>query len=606
MGFLEPISGIIAGSAGCVLVLLFWMLKLRRKPVRVSSTMLWKRSIRDLEGNIPWQRVKPSMLLLLQLLAVILLALAIARPYQDGTDWSDTSGEVVILIDAGASMNAVANSSGKTRLDIAKEDAIDVVRSIGARSSSARFRVFRAGASARQMTSAPVSWRQARGAIESIESSDAASDLAAAITLANLSVAEANEQTETEALDSEGPESSAVVYAFTDSRVDDPAVQLIRPVQETRDGWERGNLGIVLVGAQRDVIDPVQCRVFVTVAGKVKGEGSIGVTLRARVDGVVRSIQSIALKPNQDGIAEAAATMVFPLDRAGVIELELARPDVLAIDNVAWISMPDPTPIVTTIVATDRDADPLLVDVVRASTAGVVEVVSPNEPVASGTGLMIFDRTVRPENLLLPTIQIGSVAEEQDQVRPTRRVLGWDRGHPLMQDVDLGRLRYTTLDDTRPQASPEVQVVARDQSGPIIIETARSGVRHIKVGFSIEDSNWGVQLSMPIFFANAVQHLLPGTSGSGVVHRTGVDAERIGFADESQAQFAYSLLDRSQTLQAGPWIASSGFDRSRGDQLGRSRDGTGGRVELWRWLVLAGLFVLTLEWTLDLLRRRLI
>lgn len=606
MGFLEPISGIIAGSVGCVLVLLFWMLKLRRRPVRVSSTMLWKRSIRDLEGNIPWQRVKPSMLLLLQLLAVILLALAIARPYQEGTDWSDASGEVVILIDAGASMNAMVNSSGKTRLDIAKEDAIDVVRSIGARSSTARFRVFRAGASARQMTSAPVSWRQARGAIESIESSDAASDLVAAITLANLSVAEANEQAESEAPDTDGPETSSVVYAFTDSRVDDPAVRLMRPAQNTRTDWESGNLGIVLVGAQRDVIDPEQCRVFVTVAGKVEGEGSIGVTVRARVDGLVRSSQSIALKPNEDGIAESAATMVFSLDRAGIIELELARPDVLAIDNVAWISMPDPTPIVTTIVAADRNADPLLVDVVRASTGGVVEVVTPNEPVASGTGLMIFDRTLRPENLLLPTIQIGKVAEEQGQPSPTRRVLGWDRGHPLMQDVDLGRLRYTTSDDSRPQTTPEVQVVARDQSGPIIIETARSGVRHVAVGFSIEDSNWGVQLSMPIFFANAVQHLLPGTSGSGVVHRTGADTERIGFADESEGQLAYSLLDRTQTLQAGPWSELSGYQRSGGDQLGQSRDGTGGRIELWRWLVLAGLVILTMEWTLDLLRRRLI
>ncbi|MGJ8637596.1 MAG: vWA domain-containing protein [Phycisphaerales bacterium] len=615
MGFLEPIAGIVAGSIGCVLVLLFWMLKLRRKPVRVSSTMLWKRSIRDIEGNIPWQRVKPSMLLFMQLLAVILLALAIARPFQDGTDWSDVSGEVVVLIDAGASMNAIANPSGETRLDIAKADAIELVRSVGARSSSARFRVFRVGASARQMTSSPVSWRQARGAIQSIESSDAASDLDAAITLANLSIAESSSQADPESADLENSASSAVVYAFSDSRVDDPAVRLMRPVQSDDNDWDPGNLGIVQVGAQRDVIDPDVCRVFVTVAGKVEGDASIGVTIRARVDGEVRASQSIALEPNEDGVAEAAATMVLSLDRAGIIELELTRPDVLAIDNVAWISMPDPTPIVTTIVAADAAADPLLVDVVRASTAGMVSVVSPNESVASGTGLMIFDRTDRPENLLLPSIEIGrsqsgSGAEDQEQFRPTRRVLGWDRGHPLMQDVDLGRLRYTTPDATRPQASPEIQVVARDQAGPIIYERARSGIRHISVGFSIEDSNWGVQLSMPIFFANAVQHLLPGTSGSGVVHRTGVDAEQIGFADDAQAdpqdQVAYSLLNRTQTLQAGPRTGGSLLDRNAGDQLGQSRDGSGGRVELWRWLVLAGLIVLTLEWTLDLLRRRLI
>lgn len=601
MGFLEPIAGVIAGSVGCLLVVLFWMLKLRRRPVSVSSTMLWKRSIRDLEGNIPWQRVRPSMLLLLQLIGVILLALAIARPYQDGAGWSQVSGEVMIIVDVGASMSAIADPSGKSRLDIAKEDASDLVRTIGSRSSTSRFRVFRAGSSAQSMTSAPVSWRQARAVIQSIEPSDAASDLSAAITLANLSASESEDSADEETADN-----SIVLYALTDALIDDSAVRVIRPSVDQNRDWDTGNLGIVLVGAQRDVVDPEQCRVFVTVAGKMEGDDSVGVTIRARVDGVVRSSQSIALDPNEDGIAEAAATLVFPLATAGIVELELSRPDVLMSDNSAWISMPDPTPITTTIVAKDSQADPLLVDVVRASTRGVVEVVSPDQSVASGTGFVVFDRVERPKNTVLPTIQIGSDPVGADQSQSTRRVLGWDRGHPLMQDIDLGRLRYTVGGDQRPEAGSDAQVVARDQDGPVIVETAQAGVRHLWIGFSIENSNWGVQISMPIFFANAVQHLLPGTSGSGVVHHTGVDAERIGFAEDSDSQLAYSLLDRSQTLRAGPVTVANADNASRGgDEFAQGAGGPGGRVELWRWLVLAGLIVLTLEWTLDLLRRRL-
>lgn len=604
MGFLEPIAGFIAGSVGCLLVVLFWMLKLRRRPVRVSSTMLWQRSIRDLEGNIPWQRVRPSMLLLLQLIGVILLALAIARPYQDGAGWSRVSGEVMIIVDAGASMSAITDPSGESRLDIAKKDASDLVRTIGSRSSTSRFRVFRAGSSAQSMTSAPVSWRQARAVIRSIEPSDAASDLSASITLANLSASESEDS-----VDEETSDDSIVLYALTDALIDDSAVRVIRPGanqnQNRNRDWDAGNLGIVLVGAQRDVVDPEQCRVFVTVAGKVEGDDSIGVTIRARVDGVVRSSQSVALDPNEDGIAEAAATLAFPLTTAGIVELELSRPDVLMSDNSAWISMPDPTPITTTIVAKDNQADPLLVDVVRASTRGVVEVVSPDQPVPAATGFVVFDRVKRPSNLLLPTIEIGSDPSDGAQSESTRRVLGWDRGHPLMQDIDLGRLRYTIGADQRPEFGSDAQVVARDQDGPVIVETAQAGVRHLWIGFSIEDSNWGVQISMPIFFANAVQHLLPGTSGSGVVHRTGLDAERIGFTDESE-EIAYSLLDRSQTLRAGPVTIADADNASRGgDEFAQGADGPGGRVELWRWLVLGGLIVLTLEWTLDLLRRRL-
>ncbi|MBO6512687.1 MAG: BatA domain-containing protein [Phycisphaerales bacterium] len=604
MGFLEPIAGIVAGSIGCVLVLLFWMLRLRRKPVRVSSTMLWKRSIRDLEGNIPWQRVKPSTLLFLQLLAVILLAIAIARPFTEGTDWSNTSGEVVVLIDAGASMQTMVNDSGDTRLDLAKDNAIDVVRSIGSRSSSARFRVFRVGPETRQMTSAPVSWRQARGAIESIQPSDVGSDLASAITLANLSVSD-TQQSDSDDEPSEGTPQAVTLFAFTDSSIDDPAVRVIRPIEQLNEDWDAGNLGIVLVGAQRDVIDPAQCRVFVTVAGDIGDQGSVGVTIRARVDAEVLASQSVALEPDSNGEAEAAATLVLELDRSGIIELELSRPDVFMIDNSAWIHMPDPTPILTTVVARDGLADPLLVDVVRASTRGEVRVIAPEESVESATGLMIFDRVPRPERLLLPSIQIGS--SESNESASIRRVLGWDRGHPLMQDVELGRLRYTIPDLDRPQAGSDVQVIARDESGPVIIETAQSGVRHIWIGFSIEDSNWGVQLSMPIFFANAVQRLLPGTSGSGVVYRTGIDAQQVGLTDGSDDPIGYSLLDRAETLRAGPVLDREATQSDgRDDPMGSMRDGIAGRVELWRWFVLAGLGVLILEWTLDLLRRRLI
>ncbi|NJL94183.1 MAG: hypothetical protein HC915_10875 [Anaerolineae bacterium] len=47
----------------------------------VSSNFLWQQLVQDREANAPWQRLRFSWLLLLQLLILAALVLAIMRPY---------------------------------------------------------------------------------------------------------------------------------------------------------------------------------------------------------------------------------------------------------------------------------------------------------------------------------------------------------------------------------------------------------------------------------------------------------------------------------------------------------------------------------------------
>ena len=591
LSFLNPIAGLIAGSVGSVLVVLFWMLKLRRRPVGVSSTMLWKKSIRDLEGNVPWQRVRPSVLLFLQLLAVILLAFAIARPTQEAGIDQIGGGEVVVVIDAGASMNAIADVDGKTRLEIAQRDAAELVRSIGSRSPATEFRVIRAGTTAQLVSGSAGSWRRARAAIESIQASDSASDLDAAIGLVS-SMQVGEQQSE--------QDRAVQVFAFTDGEVGDGSVFVQRPTTAFDQRDPRGNLGIVLTGAQRDQTDAAGCRVFVTVAGAIPS--TVGVRIEARVDGLVLASKAVELVPDDQGIAEAAATLAFRLNRAAVVQVKITRSDVLDSDNTVWVSMPDPSPIVTTVVAPDGIADPLLVDVLSAVTGGIVAVAGEGDVVASGTGLLVYDRVLRDTRVQLPTIEIGAGLSEDQALR---RVLSWDRSHPVMQDVDLSGLRFSS---GMISAGEGVAVLASNREGAVIVESAEHGVRHLAVAFTLEDSNWGVQVSMPMFFANAVRHLLPGTSGSGSVFTTGVPlgeqgvvVDRVGMTTIDDEDAGVSLLDRSVTIRVG--LAMRGDWRDAGVIAGGIQTG---RVELWRWFLLAGLVVLTIEWGFDMLRRRVL
>ena len=62
------------------LILTLYFLKLRRTPLEVPSTYLWTKTIEDLHVNSIWQRLRNSLLLLLQILLVLLLILACLGP----------------------------------------------------------------------------------------------------------------------------------------------------------------------------------------------------------------------------------------------------------------------------------------------------------------------------------------------------------------------------------------------------------------------------------------------------------------------------------------------------------------------------------------------
>ena len=94
MQFLTPLAFWLAALA--IPIILLYMLKLRRKQVEVSSTLLWQQVLREQQANAPWQKLKRNLLLLLQLLILAALIFALARPA-----WQTravASGSVIVLL----------------------------------------------------------------------------------------------------------------------------------------------------------------------------------------------------------------------------------------------------------------------------------------------------------------------------------------------------------------------------------------------------------------------------------------------------------------------------------------------------------------------------
>src|SRR5262245_40788975 len=100
-------------------IIALYFLKLRRQPLEVPSTYLWKRSIEDMHVNSLWQRLRKNLLLFLQLLLVGLAMLALMRPGWEGEKLEGS--RFIFLVDNSASMSATDTQDAKNRLDQSKK-----------------------------------------------------------------------------------------------------------------------------------------------------------------------------------------------------------------------------------------------------------------------------------------------------------------------------------------------------------------------------------------------------------------------------------------------------------------------------------------------------
>ena len=85
-------------------IILLYLLKQQYQEVKVSSTYLWQKTIQDIQTSMPWQKLRKNLLLFLQLLAVLLFTLAIARPFLYRK--AENSSDFIIVLDCSASMQA--------------------------------------------------------------------------------------------------------------------------------------------------------------------------------------------------------------------------------------------------------------------------------------------------------------------------------------------------------------------------------------------------------------------------------------------------------------------------------------------------------------------
>lgn len=102
MTFYSPLAFLFLLTVPVIIVL--YLLKQKHHEHNVSSLYLWQEVLKDIEANSPWQKLKKNILMILQIIAMILLALALSRPFLDTA--LGKAGNVVVVIDTSMSMQA--------------------------------------------------------------------------------------------------------------------------------------------------------------------------------------------------------------------------------------------------------------------------------------------------------------------------------------------------------------------------------------------------------------------------------------------------------------------------------------------------------------------
>ena len=173
MTFLYPAFAWAFLSLGAILIL--YLLKRRYEDRPVPSTFLWQKTLRDMTANRPFQRLKRNLLLPLHLLMAASVVLCLMQPVLSGS----TAGEVVMIFDLSASMQAAED--GRTRLDHAVDTAEEILAGMEPQDT---LTILAADGDTRQLLSRSTDREAARRVLNSLEPSNTAADLAAAVSLA--------------------------------------------------------------------------------------------------------------------------------------------------------------------------------------------------------------------------------------------------------------------------------------------------------------------------------------------------------------------------------------------------------------------------------------
>jgi hypothetical protein len=637
------------------LLVLLYFLKLKRRPLEVPSTFLWRRAIEDLHVNSIWQRLRQNLLLFLQLLFIALLAFALLRPGWQGTKLNDS--RLIFMIDTSASM--AASDVAPTRLDAAKKECEALIQAM---ESGAVAMIISFSDTARVEQPFTDNKNVLRTKLKAIKPTQHLSSLEEALRAAAGLANPGRSSTAGDAADVATADAMpATVYILSDGGFRSiPKFSLgnLTPKYVRIGDLAAGNVAITTFTTGRNPEKLSEMQAFARLENFSEQEAKITASLF--MNDTLLDAKAVTLPPREK-VSPGAAGVQFELESGndGVLRLEIDAKDHLPLDNTAYSVLNVTRPARVLVVSPGvSNAMRLALSTDEASKVSQITYETPKfmetkpyqDAAAAGSyDLIMYDRCVPPSPPQANTLFIGSIPSfegwtpSEKQGSPT--IIDIDRVHPLTQLVDMNNV---LIADSRVVQKPKGGSTLIDADlGPILAIGPRQSFEDAVLGFELVSSaedgtdkpatDWSRRRSFPVFFMNAIKYL--GGTGQhanvtsvrpGEVYpiRTLVPVDRvqvktpagenlevlreshqsIGFSQTEQPgiyevregtgsqlsqRFAVNLFDsRESDLQPAETV-EIGHEAVQAEKLA-GRESV--RKELWKAILLLGLAIVLLEW----------
>ena len=413
MNFIAPLNFLFAGLIG--IVLLLYVLRLKRKERVVSSTLLWHTALRDLQANTPWQRLRSSLLMWLQIAFLTLAVIALARP---AVRVLSSGGQTMaIVIDASGSMGATDVSP--SRFEKARSEASRLVNALSSGDSAT---IIQCGAQTRVLAPLTADKNVLKRAIANASLQDTSCDLREAVVLAS-SLLRGRRNAQIYVL------SDGAVAPITDLTLDKVGVQFVKI------GQRNENLAITAMDVRRGYGASDLPQIFATVRNYGTSPKTINLELARNGDLLMVRPMTIAAGGQQSQLFENLNY------EDGLFSVRFDADDDLKSDNIAYAQLLPPRAVKLLLIRNPDNPFPFLeralnldpnvhIDTTGSGDAGALKTFGDYDAVVCDgvapanlpeTNQLVFNAITS----LSPVIQTGEVDQPS--------VADWDHKHPVVR-----------------------------------------------------------------------------------------------------------------------------------------------------------------------------
>ena len=606
-------------GVGAVVVVLY-LLKLRRRQITVPFVKLWQEVLAEKQSTRLFSRLKRLLSLLLALALVALLSIAMGDPRLTGAHKGGRT--LVVLVDASASMQAT--DVAPSRLQRAETRVRELIDELG---PADRMLIAQLDATVTPLSPLTDDPHLLLQGLDGITVTDLAADLHRGVRFA---------------LDVLRDQPSPEIVVVSDGRLGDSerAASALAggssKLSYIRVGHGGVNVGITAFAVRRYPLDKSQSEVLAELWNPSEQDQSVELSLFG--DGQPVDVQRLIVKKGER--LRRFFANVSGADRTLEARIALAdgRTDDLPADDRAYARLPERrrAKVLAVTAGNLYLSAALLLD----EYLEVTEVTPDEYPPAGEFDVTIFDSfapTVPPPThtiYLYPQVadgQSGPLAIEGTMERPVFDRI--ERDHPL--------LRFTALHDVNVATALRVRLadgdraIASDNRGPLIVTGRRNGKHMVAFTFDVRASDLPLRVAWPILLINAIDHFVEEDAGyvssyrtgdswhipvppgveqvhieapDGQIHRAPVEEGRAVFAGARAGFYRLRPEVAGETLGETVFAANLG-PHDEGDikpadalavgamQAGEVSHGRAGvRHELWLYLVAFAMLLLLGEW----------